>query len=163
MNHQMWQIYYGEIPPFIRELAATDAMNRLKAIGMNCGLEYTSFPVYKDIGPYSRYGHSVGTALIVWHFTQDRRQAVAGLLHDISTPVFAHVVDFLNGDHLSQESTEEKTRDFIVGSGEIMTLLDKYGLAVDEVFDYHRYPVADNDAPRLSADRLEYTLSNLLN
>ena len=26
--------------------------------------------------------------------------------------------------------------------------------------DYHRYPIADNDSPRLSADRLEYTLGN---
>ena len=26
--------------------------------------------------------------------------------------------------------------------------------------DYHIYPIADNDTPMLSADRLEYTLSN---
>ena len=26
--------------------------------------------------------------------------------------------------------------------------------------DYHRYPIADNDSPRLSSDRLEYTLGN---
>lgn len=26
--------------------------------------------------------------------------------------------------------------------------------------DYHRYPIADNDSPGLSADRLEYTLGN---
>ena len=29
--------------------------------------------------------------------------------------------------------------------------------------DYHRYPVADNDAPRLSADRLDYTCGNAVN
>ena len=28
--------------------------------------------------------------------------------------------------------------------------------------DYHRYPIADNDSPRLSADRLEYSLGNAL-
>jgi hypothetical protein len=31
------------------------------------------------------------------------------------------------------------------------------------VADYHQYPIADNDTPRLSADRLEYTLGNLVN
>lgn len=32
-----------------------------------------------------------------------------------------------------------------------------------QVADYHQYPIADNAAPALSADRLEYTLGNLLN
>ena len=36
-------------------------------------------------------------------------------------------------------------------------------LATYDVCDYHRYPIADNDSPLLSADRLEYTLGNLLN
>ena len=31
---------------------------------------------------------------------------------------------------------------------------------MSEVDDYHMYPIADNDTPKLSADRLEYSLSN---
>ena len=34
------------------------------------------------------------------------------------------------------------------------------GLKTQDVDDYHRYPIADNDSPRLSSDRLEYTLGN---
>ena len=41
-------------------------------------------------------------------------------------------------------------------------MLSRHGLAVDDVCDYHRYPVADNDSPRLSADRLEYSLGNAI-
>ena len=37
------------------------------------------------------------------------------------------------------------------------------GLQTCDVDDYHRFPVADNDTPRLSADRLEYTLGNVVN
>ena len=48
----------------------------------------------------------------------------------------------------------------IASSLELMALLDKSGLTIDDVDDYHRYPIADNDSPRLSADRLEYTLGN---
>lgn len=155
-------IYHDEIPDFIREFASAEAMTRLKNIGMNCGLEYTSFPIYGSCGPCSRYEHSLGTALIVWHFTKEMKQALAGLFHDISTPVFAHVVDFLNKDYMEQESTEEKTRELIVGSEAICRLLDKYKISPEEVCDYHRYPIADNDSPRLSADRLEYTLSNAI-
>ena len=119
--------------------------------------------MFAGLDNYSRYKHSVGCALIVWHFTQDRRQTIAALLHDIATPTFAHVVDFLNGDHLKQESTENGTVNIIASSPEIMTRLKEWNIELEEVADYHVYPIADNDSPKLSADRLEYTLSNLVN
>lgn len=161
--NQLWSIYHNEIPPFLREFSAAPPMARLKDVGMNCGCEYTRFPRFRDIAPYSRYDHSLGVALIVWHFTGDMKQALAGLFHDIDTPVFAHVVDFLNGDHLRQESTEAGTAACIAASPELCGLLKRYGLAVEQVADYHQYPVADNPSPALSADRLEYTLGNALN
>ena len=67
------------------------------------------------------------------------------------------------GDSMTQEATEDGTRAAIERSAEIQALLRKNGLSTDDVADYHRYPVADNDSPRLSADRLEYTLGNLVN
>lgn len=160
--NQLWNIYHNGIPPFLRAFSAAPPMARLKDVGMNCGCEYTRFPRFADIGPYSRYDHSMGVALIVWHFTGDRKQALAGLFHDIDTPVFAHVVDFLNGDHLRQESTEAGTADCIAASPELRGLLEQYGLTVAQVADYHQYPIADNPSPALSADRLEYTLGNAL-
>lgn len=154
-------IYTVSLPPELLAMAETPVMQRLLRVGMHCGCEYTAYPIYRDaVAPYSRYTHSLGTAAIVWHFTHDLKQSVAGLLHDIATPAFAHVVDFLNGDHMRQESTESRTRMMIASSPELMALLDKSGLTLDDVDDYHRYPIADNDSPRLSADRLEYTLGN---
>ena len=64
-------------------------------------------------------------------------------------------MDFLHGDHLRQEYTEGRTESIIRGSAELCSLLKAYGIDVDAVTDYHRYPVADNDSPRLSADRLD--------
>lgn len=160
---ELWRIYHPEFPEFLREFAATPPMERLKDVGMNCGCEYTQFPRFAEIGTYSRYDHSLGVALIVWHFTGDMAQSLAGLFHDVTTPVFAHVVDFLNGDHLRQESTEAGVEGCLATSPEVMALLRKYGVALEQVADYHRYPIADNDSPALSADRLEYTLGNLLN
>lgn len=161
--NQLWSVYHNEIPSFLREFSAAPPMARLKGVGMNCGCEYTRFPRFADIGPYSRYDHSLGVALIVWHFTGSMEQSLAGLFHDIATPVFAHVVDFLNGDHLRQESTEAGTAAWLEVSPEICGLLRRYGLTVEQTADYHQYPIADNPAPALSADRLEYTLGNLLN
>lgn len=160
---ELWTLYHEEIPQFLREFAATPPVLRLKAVGMNCGCEYTSFPRFRNLKPYSRFDHSVGVALIIWHFTGSMEQTLAGLFHDITTPVFAHVVDFLHGDHLRQESTEAGVAECIASSTEICGLLQHYGISIDQISDYHRYPIADNDAPALAADRLEYTMGNLWN
>lgn len=153
-------IYHYEMPEFINELATTKEMQRLRGVGMNCGCEYTDFSNYTSSKEYFRWEHSVGVALIIWHFTKDIKQTIAGLLHDICTPAFSHVVDFLHKDYEKQESTEAKTHEFIANSKQIQAILKKYNLTTVDVDDYHRYPIADNDAPKLSADRLEYTMGN---
>ena len=137
---------------------------RLKNVGMHCGLEYTSFPFYSDLRyfPYSRYEHSLGVAAICLRFSDDPKVAISALFHDISTPCFSHVVDFLHGDYEKQEYTEGTTARVIASSKHIVDCLKADGLTVDDVSDYHRYPIADNDSPKLSSDRLEYSLSNFL-
>ena len=161
---RLWDIYSPTIPPFTKKAMEAPEMRRLRNVGMNCGCEYTSFPLFQAIHePYSRFDHSVGVALLVWRFTGDARQTLAGLFHDIATPCFAHVVDFMLGDSMKQEATEGGTRRIIDGSAHIQALLKELGLTTDDVADYHMYPIADNDSPRLSADRLEYTLGNLVN
>lgn len=158
-GRDLWEMYYHSMPGIIFELIQTEAMKRLKGIAMHCGCNYTKIPIQRTKFYYNRFDHSVGTALIVWRFTKDIRQSIAALFHDIATPAFSHVIDFVNSDYETQESTEEYTRDFIEKSTEIMQILEKYDIDVDDVCDYHRYPIADNDSPKLSADRLEYTLS----
>ncbi|MBR2571140.1 MAG: HD domain-containing protein [Clostridia bacterium] len=154
--------FHEPLPGFLSDVVSAPAMQRLKGVGMNCGCEYTDFPQFRSIPSYSRYEHSLGVALIVWHFTGEPAQAVAALLHDVATPAFAHVVDFLKGDSLHQEATESGTRETIESSPEVLAALERRGLSVGEVCDYHRYPIADNPSPFLSADRLEYTFGNVL-
>ena len=68
----------------------------------------------------------------------------------------------MNGYHETQESTEELITYMIKNSKEIMKLLERDNIKVNEVDNYHIYPIADNDTPKLSADRLEYTFTNSL-
>lgn len=63
---------------------------------------------------------------------------------------------------MTQESTEDLTTEIIKNSKEIMTLLKRDNIKISEIDNYHLYPIADNDTPKLSADRLEYSLSNAL-
>ena len=147
-----------DIPEFLIEYANVPEMQRLKGISMISACEHTKLIPYKFF--HTRYEHSVGVALIVWNFTKDKKQTIAGLYHDISTPSFSHVVDYIHGDYEKQESTEDLTEAVIKNSKEIMNLLKRDNIVLDEVVDYHIYPIADNNSPRLSADRMEYTLSD---
>ena len=102
-------IYHRSVPDWLLPFLEVPEMQRLKDIGMNCGCEYTGFPPFRQQHSYSRWDHSVGTALIVWHYTEEPQQTLSALFHDISTPTFAHAVDFLRGDHRTQEATESGT------------------------------------------------------
>lgn len=151
------KILSPEFPEWLLEYICTPEMLRLDGIGMSCGTLYTK--VYNDKYFYSSLTHSVAVALIIWNFTRDKKQTIAGLFHDIATPTFKHCIDFMNGDSEHQESTEERTEQIIRNSKEIMKLLTRDNIRLEEVYDYHIYPIADNDTPKLSADRFEYTLS----
>lgn len=164
MDYQdILSIYQEDIPEFLKEYSEIPSLLRLKKVGMDCGLEYTSFPLFRDgVMPYSRYMHSIGVALIVYHFTKDQKQSLAGLYHDIATPCFSHVIDFLKGDYENQEATEAETEKILRNDSGLSFLLERDNIRIEEIDDYHIYPIADNDKPKLSADRLEYNLGDII-
>ncbi len=149
-----------EFPEWLNEYINTPELLKQQYISVTCGTIYSN--LFESDFFYSSLDHSIGVALIVWHFTHDKKQTLSGLFHDIATPAFKHCVDFLNGDYMNQESTEDLTTQIISNSKEIMSLLERDNIKLEEVNDYHIYPIADNDTPNLSADRLEYSLSNAL-
>ena len=100
-----YKILSEEFPDFLSEYIETPAMLRLDGISMFPGGDHTKILKIKNFN--SRLKHSIGVALIVWNFTKDKKQTLAGLFHDISTPAFSHIVDFMNGDYLTQESTDK--------------------------------------------------------
>ena len=155
---EYFKVLSKDFPEFLYEYIDTPPMQRIGKIGCGCGTDYTK--VFNNKFFYTNLEHSIGVALIVWNFTKDKKQTLAGLFHDIATPVFKHCIDFMNGDSEHQESTEERTEQIIRNSKEIMKLLERDNIKVEEIADYHIYPIADNDTPKLSADRLEYTFSN---
>ena len=152
-----FSILSKNIPDWLNEYIDTDAMQRIGKISFDNGNDYVSFNDSHEW--YSNLDHSVGVALIIWNFTHDKAQTLAGLFHDIATPCFKHCIDFMNGDTERQESTEELTETIIRNDKKIMSLLKMDNILVEEVCDYHIYPIADNDTPQLSSDRFEYNFS----
>ena len=158
LRKEYFKVLSPVFPKWLLEYIDTPEIQRLAGISMLCGTDYSKIFNYKAFN--STLDHSVGVALIIWNFTKDKRQTLAGLFHDIATPAFKHCIDFMNGDSERQESTEEKTEQIIKNSKQIMNLLKRDGIDIKDVCDYHIYPIADNNTPRLSADRFEYTFSN---
>ena len=158
LRKEYFRILSPDFPEWLLDYIDAPEMQRLSGISMTCGTDYSPIYNYKSFN--SNLEHSIGVALIVWNFTKDKKQTLAGLFHDIATPTFKHCIDFMNGDSEHQKSTEEETEQIIANSKHIMKLLDRDNIKINEVSDYHIYPIADNDTPRLSADRFEYTFSN---
>lgn len=157
---EYFNVLEPKYPRWLNDYINTKEMLHQQYISITCGTIYSD--LYKSDFFFSTLDHSIAVALIIWHFTHDKRQTLAGLFHDIATPVFKHCIDFFNGDYMNQESTEDLTTLIISNSNEIMKLLRRDNINIDDVCDYHIYPIADNDTPRLSSDRLEYSLSNAL-
>lgn len=154
---QYYQILCKEYPDWMSPYLDIPCMVRLKGIGLFCGTDWTNLYHHKFF--YSRYDHSVAVALIIWHFTYDKKQTLAGLLHDVSSPIFSHVIDFKNKDYLEQSTTESLNEKMLKEDPQLLKLLQQDNILFSEISNYHQYPIADNDMPRLSADRLEYMFS----
>lgn len=117
------------IPEFLIAYIKTPTMQKQRNISTTCGTIYSK--MFSSQFWNSSLEHSIGVALIVWNYTKDKKQTLAGLFHDIATPVFKHTIDFMNGDYETQESTEELTSKIILDSKEIMTLLKKDDIKIE--------------------------------
>ena len=120
-----------DFPEFLYDYINTKEILKQQYISMSCGTIYSD--LFESEFFYSNLDHSIGVALIVWHFTHDKKQTLSGLFHDIATPCFKHCVDFINGDYMTQESTEELTTEIIKSSKEIMNLLKRDNISIEEI------------------------------
>jgi len=156
INHYLSYLHH-EIPAWLNPYLSVPCLERLKGIGLFCGVDYSC--LFHPHTFYSRFDHSLGVALIIWHFTHHKEATLAGLLHDVSTPVFSHAIDFKNKDYLNQESTEKDNAQMILDDKALLELLKKDHIEVNAILHYDKYPVADLKTPAICADRLEYMFS----
>ncbi len=146
---------YGEFEitePILVELIESKAVQRLKGIAQ-FGLPDHLF--YRD--GFTRYEHCVGVMLLLRKFGATLEEQVAGLLHDVSHTAFSHVIDFVF-DSRKDEDFQDRNHEAYIRRTDIPAILEKYGMTVEQVSDYHRYTLLEQDAPALCADRLDYAL-----
>ncbi|MDE5539523.1 MAG: HD domain-containing protein [Bacilli bacterium] len=155
MDIQNYIDMLGEIPEFLRKYLELNSLKRLQKVGYFCGMDYASVNVY-NFGCYiSRFHHSLTTALLTWRFTNSKKATLAALFHDIATPCFSHVIDYMNEDYEVQESTELKTEEILMNDVKLRSLLKEDRIRIQDISDFKQYKIVDNERPKLCADRLD--------
>ena len=144
-----------KIPDFLIKYLNCPSIIRLKNIGYFCGMDYASKEIY-DFGEYiSRYDHSLDVALITWNLTYNKIETISALFHDVATPCFSHVIDYMNKDYINQESTEEYTGKIIKNDKYLINLLKEDNIDVNDIINFKKYTIVDNERPKLCSDRLD--------
>lgn len=104
--------------------------------------------------------HSLSTALLVYKLTSDKTYTLQALFHDVSTPVFSHVIDYMNKDYRYQESTEEFTEFILKNDKVLLRYLEMDNVKVEDLINYKSSSIVDNKRPKMCADRLDGIILN---
>jgi hypothetical protein len=155
LNFYKEVLNYNDMPEFLKKYLNVPCLLRLKNIGYFCGMNYASKNIYDFKENITRYDHSITTALLTWHLTKNKYETLAALFHDISTPCFSHVIDYMNKDYELQESTEEYTKKILTSDETLLQYLKEDYLDINNICNFKKYSVVDNNRPKLCADRLD--------
>ncbi len=155
LEYYLKQLDYENKPQFLDKYLKSPSLLRLKKVGYFCGMDYASKSVY-DFSEYiSRYDHSLTVALLTYKLTKDKVQTLSALFHDIATPCFSHVIDYMNKDYTNQESTEEYTERIIKEDVYLLECLKEDNIDIEDIIDFKKYPVVDNKRPKVCTDRID--------
>lgn len=145
---------YGHVQlddPDLLALIQGPTFQRLRGI-RQAGPSAIAFP-FKNV---SRYEHSLGVFTLLRSIGADRREQVAGLLHDLSHTAFSHAIDFLVTS--VEQDHHETLKPRFLHRPDVAEALDRLGYAPEDFYDDSRYPLLERPLPWLCADRLDYFL-----
>jgi HD superfamily phosphohydrolase len=146
---------YGEIEineAVILDLMASEAMQRLRGV-----LQHGISGLIGITSPVTRFDHSVGVMILVRRLGGDLTEQIAALLHDVSHTAFSHVIDYVVDNHDGQSFHDEQKESYLSGS-DVPALLARHGYDWRQLLDDEQFPILEQPAPRLCADRLDYFL-----
>ena len=135
----------------ILDLIDCPTFQRLKGV-RQAGPSALAF-AFKNV---TRFEHSLGVFLLLRRLRAERREQLAGLLHDISHTAFSHAVDFIISSH--EQDHHEQLKPLMLDRPDIAQALGRLGHAPREFYDDSIYPLLERPIPWLCADRLDYFL-----
>lgn len=155
LKYYLRLLEYDKRPEFLDKYLEVPSLKRLKKVGYFCGMDYASKNVYNFKEYITRYDHSLSVALLTWKCTKNKEATLAGLFHDVATPCFSHVIDYMNKDYENQESTEEYTEYILKNDKELNKCLEEDNIDIEDIINFKKYSIVDNSRPKVCADRLD--------
>ncbi len=152
-------VLYGTVhlvEPVLCALVRSTALQRLKGIhqhGVTAIIGLTP--------PFTRYAHSVGTMLLVRRLGGGLDEQIGALLHDVSHTAFSHVIDYVVHDHHEQGYHERNKLDY-VATTDIPAILAAHRRDWHAYMREEAFPLLEQPAPALCADRLDYFLRDIV-
>lgn len=146
---------YGEVEivePVLLDLMHTHAMQRLRGV-----LQHGITALIGITQPVTRFDHSVGVMLLVRKMGGSVQAQIAALLHDVSHTAFSHVIDYVVDRH-DRQSYHEEWKEPHLSASDVPALLSRHGYDWRDFLHEEDYPLLEQPAPRLCADRLDYFL-----
>jgi uncharacterized protein len=146
---------YGPVTitePVLLEVMQSAAVQRLQGV-----LQHGISGLLGITSPLTRFDHSMGTMLLVRRLGGPLLEQVAALLHDVSHTAFSHVIDYVFDSRVSQSYHDEKKEDYVAHT-DIPAILARHRYDWREVVHEEHFPLLEQPAPRLCADRLDYFL-----
>ena len=77
-----YKILSEDFPEFLYEYIETPRMQKQDRISCSCGTYYSK--MYNIDLWYSSLEHSIAVALVIWHFTHDKKQTLSNFIWIIS-------------------------------------------------------------------------------
>src|SRR3954470_15228014 len=145
---------YGDVEiaePDVLALIDSPTFQRLRGV-RQAGPSAIAF-AFKDV---TRFEHSLGVYMLLGRLAADRKEQVAGLLHDISHTAFSHAVDFVVTS--DEQDHHERLKPKLLVRPDIEAAVVRLGFHPRDFYDDTIYPLLERPIPWLCADRLDYFL-----
>lgn len=147
--------------PVLTELLGSEALARL------AGVHQHGISGLLGLTPkVTRLEHTVGAMLLVRHVGAGVAEQVAALLHDVSHTAMSHVVDFAMAASSEEDAGsfhEVHKMRYIRDFTPIPAILARHGFVdFPGPLDEELFPLVEQPAPRLCADRLDYALRDVV-
>lgn len=142
--------------PVLLDVMESAAMQRLQGV-----LQHGISGLIGVTKPTTRFEHSVGAMLLVRRLGAAVPEQIAALLHDVSHTAFSHVIDYVYGGHDSQSYHDEVKEEYVAGT-DLPAVLARHGYNWRDFLHEENYPLLEQPAPALCADRLDYFLRDSL-
>ncbi len=141
--------------PLLLDLLSSRAVNRLRYVS-----QAGASSLVRQGRSVSRFEHSVGVMLLTRALGGSVMEQAAGLLQDVSHTAFSHTVDYVFRDR--KEQFHESIFRSVVQDSDLPEILREHRLAWELLFEPGNLKIVDAPAPALCADRIDYTLRDLV-